>query len=449
MTDPTTKSLRDLMSNDFVTLHIGAKKEPWSLHLTVLCTRSSFFREKLTGLSRQGKVEREDEEATNFPGIDPTIFSALIGPLYTGLLPPIDSQTANEELLKLYLLSCDLHIEYVQNAILSHVHAASATKCFTYPSRNTLAHFYANTNPSTPLRRLYIGNAVFNFLHGHRHSEFIDLMIGKTRFSVEFRREFLSEMGRVLKGGFSIHAPRPGWEKYAKVSEASGDTNSAATSAASPSSTMNASPTASNRMRTVTFGSSPEGSTTDSEDWSAQGKEGGHGTVKDIIAKNGTLEFPNSLLTREEYTDILKTVENAKGAATPEASPSSPKNGNPTALHKELDKMKTVRFLSSPPTPKTGLFLGKEWVDDPGEFHLSAASKALPPTRAGWKEHANVSKASENANSASTPEASPGTCKNDRLSGTIKTVSLLSSPTIPNTDLPNGKKPKGKKKGMA
>ena len=90
-----------------ITIHVGDEEDmqPFTVHEALICTRSNFFRNVISGNSKEAQ-----EKTVHLPEDDPTIFALYEQLLYSGRLPSESETGAVDDIVKEYATLCSFYV---------------------------------------------------------------------------------------------------------------------------------------------------------------------------------------------------------------------------------------------------------------------------------------------------------------------------------------------------
>lgn len=167
---------------------VGASKQPFHIHESVLCTSSLFFKSAISGSWKESK-----KHALELPEDDPKIFSVYSHWLYFAKIPGILEAAKNGEsatrsaqeyydLVSAYVLGDKLLDAKFQNAVLDAIVDTCSTadrrdRKVYFPDANAVSHAYNNTTKSAKIRNmlveLYLHAAEAKWLSEEHPKEFL------------------------------------------------------------------------------------------------------------------------------------------------------------------------------------------------------------------------------------------------------------------------------------
>lgn len=151
-TDPSFSRANASDFTSTVTLYVGPKHTPFSIHTSLLTTQSPYFRAALAGPF----VESTTKSIT-LDDVSPDHFQLLVSWLYTSSIPaPFkDGKPAYYTLLHLYSLADRLCVESLRNAVVDLIaDLADRTNSVLTPSDTRI--LYEGIRDSAPLRDLVL-----------------------------------------------------------------------------------------------------------------------------------------------------------------------------------------------------------------------------------------------------------------------------------------------------
>ncbi|CAI7593507.1 unnamed protein product [Penicillium crustosum] len=171
-----------------VKITVGASKEPFHVHESVLCTSSRFFNAAMSGSWKESK-----EYTIELPEDDPAAFSIYSHWLYFAKIPGIldaakkgesAKRSAQEyyDLVSAYVLGDKLLDTQFQNSVIDAIldtcsKADSKDGKVYFPDANAVSHAYNNTTKSSKIREmlveLYLHSAEARWLSEEHPKEFL------------------------------------------------------------------------------------------------------------------------------------------------------------------------------------------------------------------------------------------------------------------------------------
>ncbi|KAJ5685374.1 hypothetical protein N7536_007993 [Penicillium majusculum] len=170
-----------------LTIIVGASKEPFQVHESIICTSSLFFKKAMSGSRKESK-----EHTLELPEDDPQVFALYSHWLYFSTIPVVVERVAKKklpensareynDLIKAYLLGDKLLDTNFQNSVIDAIIEQSTTtnpdEQRYYPGEDAVKHVYHNTTESATIRKLlvdmYVDTAAPNWLHGELPKEFL------------------------------------------------------------------------------------------------------------------------------------------------------------------------------------------------------------------------------------------------------------------------------------
>ncbi|CRL25582.1 BTB/POZ fold [Penicillium camemberti] len=171
-----------------VKITLGASKEPFHVHESVLCASSQFFKAAMSGSWKESK-----ERTIELPEDDPKAFSIYSHWLYFAEIPGIleaakKGESAKKsaqkyyDLVSAYVLGDKLLDAKFQNSVIDAIvetcsKADSKDGKVYFPDANAVSHAYNNTTKSSNIRKmlvaLYLNAAGAEWLSEEHPKEFL------------------------------------------------------------------------------------------------------------------------------------------------------------------------------------------------------------------------------------------------------------------------------------
>lgn len=167
-----------LLTSNLAIIRVGSDKRSYTLHKDLLCARSTYLADKLSGQPSKSahdsaqasddENEDDDEDDANadadkgsntltLPETDEQAFDLFVRWLYSSSLPRPDSEDAIGPLLDAYFLSQHLHLPALTATVLEHIRSWYA-ETDTFPALRRVQYVYENTPLQDPLRALVLGS---------------------------------------------------------------------------------------------------------------------------------------------------------------------------------------------------------------------------------------------------------------------------------------------------
>ncbi|KAF2501374.1 hypothetical protein BU16DRAFT_197075 [Lophium mytilinum] len=147
------------LGNTTVMVQVGAEAEAFSVHDTLLCSRSKFF-----AVALNGKWKESDDRIIKLPDDDPNVFRDYVAHLYFGKpsldhYRPSNAPADYNAVSKLYVFAEKMQDPQCKNDITDWMLATVNPKegdMLYYPAPSSIRTFYSGTLASSPARRLLV-----------------------------------------------------------------------------------------------------------------------------------------------------------------------------------------------------------------------------------------------------------------------------------------------------